>query len=416
MSLPWVTCGVILLWELQCCCCCLRCCWRRRRFRVRPRPTQVFYQAFFGVQGKYYAFKVAALQCITVLIQTFAKARVFHDIIETLGAVALRGHISVYAFLALLFCNIAFPAFMFCFPNRVFSRVGAAVMDAVLDMGYLITSLALYMDLARFEVIFLQNFWIYMSMYVCVAHVLCVCRTLETADWVALFQVPAAPPIWGVWKRILFGMAYACGLFAVVAMLLGDSVLASLLEGGLCPPCECFTVSPGSVALKRCIFLDTGGSYLTIDTIDLSDRQLTALAPGAFWSRNTKREMKHFLVAHTIHLERNRLTTVPAGAFEGLSVNRLFLRNNKLTHLNAGSFRGLSFLGGELDLSHNKLRTLPPKVFDFGENYSGFISVLNLAHNEIASLPADAFAGHFYGILSLYQGQIWSSLIVAPCR
>ena len=159
MSLPWVTCGVILLWELQCCCCCLRCCWRRRRFRVRPRPTQVFYQAFFGVQGKYYAFKVAALQCITVLIQTFAKASVFHDFIETLGAVALRGHISVYAFLALLFCNIAFPAFMFCFPNRVFSRVGAAVMDAVLDMGYLITSLALYMDLARFEVIFLQNFW-----------------------------------------------------------------------------------------------------------------------------------------------------------------------------------------------------------------------------------------------------------------
>jgi hypothetical protein len=289
-------------------------------------------------------------------------------------------------------------------------------MDAGLDMGYLITSLALYMDLARFEVIFLQNFWIYMSIYVCVANVLCVCRSLETADWVALFQVPAAPPIWGVWKRILFGMAYACGLFAVVAMLLGDSVLASLLEGGLCPPCECFTVSPGSVALKRCIFLDTGGSYLTIDTIDLSDRQLTALAPGAFWSRNTKREMKHFLVAHTIHLERNRLTTVPAGAFEGLSVNRLFLRNNKLTHLNAGSFRGLSVLGGELDLSHNKLRTLPPKVFDFGENYSGFISVLNLAHNEIASLPADAFAGHFYGILSLYQGQIWSSLIVAPCR
>ena len=76
----------------------------------------------------------------------------------------------------------------------------------------------------------------------------------------------------------------------------------------------------------------------------------------------------------------------------------------------------------ELDLSHNKLRTFPPKVFDFGENYSGErgdysdIRVLNLAHNEISSLPADAFAGHFYGILSLYQGQIWSSRIVAPCR
>jgi len=54
----------------------------------------------------------------------------------------------------------------------------------------------------------------------------------------------------------------------------------------------------------------------------------------------------------------------------------------------------------ELDLSHNKLRTLPPKVFDVGENYSSErhfrsdLHVLNLAHNEISSLPADAFAGH----------------------
>jgi hypothetical protein len=286
------------------------------------------------------------------------------------------------------------------------------VMDAGLAMGSLLTSLALYMDLARFEVIFLQNFWIYMSMYVCVAHVLCLCRSLETADWVALFQVPAAPPIWGVWKRVLFSIAYACGLFAVVAMLLGDSVLAILLEGGLCPPCECFTVSPGSISLERCIFWDRAatGSDPTIDAIDLSDRQLTALAPGAFWFRNIKREMKHYLRADTINLDRNRLTTVPAGAFEGVKVKRLLLQNNKLTHLNAGSFRGLSFwccwgrhsryMSSELDLSHNKLRTLPPKVFDFGENYSSGrhvrsdLHVLNLAHNEISSLPADAFAGH----------------------
>ena len=412
---------MILLWELRCGCCCFQCWKHRRRFRLRPRPTEVFYQTYFGVQGRHYAFKVAALQVVTVLIQAVAKANMFGAIMDALGAGALHSHTAFRVFLALLLSNILFPAFVFSFPNCVFSRVGAAVMDAVLDLGYLITSLAFCIDFVGLPALgdaFLHNFWAYMSMP-CAAHVLCVCRSLETADWVALFQVPAAPPIWGVWKRILFSIAYACGLFAVVAMLLGDSVLASLLEGGLCPPCECSIVASGSVALKRCIIEQHQSHVLSLrsryfhvhaPTIDLRDKQLAALAPGAFRSQDTGKHMSPYLEANEIHLEWNRLTTVPAGAFDGVHVERLLLQNNVLTHLNAGSFRGLSFCSlwrysdgypmSELDLSHNKLRTLPPKVFDVGENYSSErhfrsdLHVLNLAHNEISSLPADAFAGH----------------------
>jgi hypothetical protein len=202
-------------------------------------------------------------------------------------------------------------------------------------------------------------------------------------------------------------------------MLLGDSVLASLLEGGLCPPCECSIVASGSVALKCCIIEQHQSHVLSLrsryfhvhaPTIDLRDKQLAALAPGAFRSQDTGKHMSPYLEANEIHLEWNRLTTVPAGAFDGVHVERLLLQNNVLTHLNAGSFRGLSFCSlwrysdgypmSELDLSHNKLRTLPPKVFDVGENYSSErhfrsdLHVLNLAHNEISSLPADAFAGH----------------------
>lgn len=158
----------------------------------------------------------------------------------------------------------------------------------------------------------------------------------------------------------------------------------------------------------------------TLDTIDLRNKQLTALAPRAFQSRDSKKQIWPYLGPDTIHLERNRLTTVPAGAFEGVEVKQLFLQSNKLTHLNAGSFRGLYFwshyreYNSELDLSRNKLQTLPPYVFDFGENYSSprhsdwsgkmvfssDLHVLNLAHNEISSLPVDTFAGHFkIGIL-----------------
>ena len=81
-------------------------------------------------------------------------------------------------------------------PNYVFSRVGAALLDAVLDVGYMVTSIWLYVVFATNYLtdIFLSSFLNYMSIYICVAHVLCVCRSLETADWIALFQVRVLPP------------------------------------------------------------------------------------------------------------------------------------------------------------------------------------------------------------------------------
>eukprot|EP00438_Fugacium_kawagutii_P017206 Skav226928 [mRNA] locus=scaffold4737:5214:5518:- [translate_table: standard] len=65
-------------------------------------------------------------------------------------------------------------------------------MDAFLDVGYMVTSIWLYIGFATqesFSAIFLGNFWNYISLYICVSHVLCVCRSLESADWGALFQV-----------------------------------------------------------------------------------------------------------------------------------------------------------------------------------------------------------------------------------
>ena len=89
---------MILLWELRCGCCCFQCWKHRRRFRLRPRPTEVFYQTYFGVQGRHYAFKVAALQVVTVLIQAVAKANMFGAIMDALGAGALHSHTAFRVF------------------------------------------------------------------------------------------------------------------------------------------------------------------------------------------------------------------------------------------------------------------------------------------------------------------------------
>ena len=132
MTLPFLICFLILLWEMPgFCCCCLCCRKHRRSFKIRPRPTQLWYRRYLGVQGCYYAFKVAALQFLTVVMQGLAKASLFRTIQDTRGSAALQASTAVHCFMVLLLCNILFPAMILVIPNYVFSRVGAALLDAV---------------------------------------------------------------------------------------------------------------------------------------------------------------------------------------------------------------------------------------------------------------------------------------------
>ena len=175
MTLPFLTCFLILLWDLwemlSCCSCCLCCRKHRRSFKIRPRPTQLWYRTYLGVQGCYYAFKVAALQFLTVVMQGLAKASLFRTIQDTHGSESLRASTAVHCFMVLLLCNILFPAMILVIPNYVFSRVGAALLDAVLDVGYMVTSIWIYVVFATTESsttltdIFLSSFLNYMSIH-----------------------------------------------------------------------------------------------------------------------------------------------------------------------------------------------------------------------------------------------------------
>ena len=452
MTLPFLSCFLILLWEmLSCCCCCFCCCKRRRSFKIRPRPTQLWYRTYLGVQGSHYAFKVAALQFLTVVMQGLAKASLFRTIQDTHGSESLRASTAVSCFIVLLLCNILFPAMILVIPNYVFSRVGAALLDAVLDVGYMVTSIWLYVVFATtgsLTDIFLSSFLNYMSIYMCIAHVLCVCRSLETADWIVLFQVPRTPPTGKAWKRILFSTAYV----AFVSILLGGIVLGAFTShDGLCPPCQCAAVAPTSLLLERCVirtgyvaqaagrlefnltnrnitkvlpnaFIARGahqkvrsislrGNHLTelpeglfrdlpqqeeddwgspdINIVDLADNRIATLPPGLFQAGSSGEST----VIVDLHLEGNCLTTLPPGVFYGLRfVYRgiLNISHNQLQVLHAAAFHGLKFEGndGILDMSQNKLQDLPPKVFD-----GSSLGSLNLSHNELVTLAWDAFSG-----------------------
>ena len=415
MALPFWVCGAVLLWEFLRSCCDTFADGSTRALKIRPRPTQVWYRKYLGVQGRYYAFKVAALQLITVVIQGLAKASLFGAIRDQRSSEALNSA-SVHCFMGLLLCNCIFPALVLAFPNCVSSRVGAAVMDAFLDFGYLITSLWVYIDFAspeHFAPIFLETFLNYASIYICIAHILCVCRSLETADWASLFQVQHAEPMWGPVRRRLFSSAYACALVIFVGVMLGDIVY--LHEAGPCSPCSCSATAPGSLLLERCPFrsgyfayrapplaldlakrniteilpdaflaagrvrsrvtsLSLRGNHLTelpeglfvdlldqdfinITSLDLGYNRLMALSAGVFQTRSARK-----VRMDSLHLESNHFTTLPAGVFKGVEVDQVYLRNNNLTQLHAEAFHGLTFgQNRTLDISQNNLRQLPPK-------------------------------------------------------
>ena len=446
MALPFWVCGAVLLWEFLRSCCDTFADGSTRALKIRPRPTQVWYRKYLGVQGRYYAFKVAALQLITVVIQGLAKASLFGAIRDQRSSEALNSA-SVHCFMGLLLCNCIFPALVLAFPNCVSSRVGAAVMDAFLDFGYLITSLWVYIDFAspeHFAPIFLETFLNYASIYICIAHILCVCRSLETADWASLFQVQHAEPMWGPVRRRLFSSAYACALVIFVGVMLGDIVY--LHEAGPCSPCSCSATAPGSLLLERCPFrsgyfayrapplaldlakrniteilpdaflaagrvrsrvtsLSLRGNHLTelpeglfvdlldqdfinITSLDLGYNRLMALSAGVFQTRSARK-----VRMDSLHLESNHFTTLPAGVFKGVEVDQVYLRNNNLTQLHAEAFHGLTFgQNRTLDISQNNLRQLPPKVFDGLE-----LDRLYLQNNNLSQLHAETFQGLTFG-------------------
>ena len=114
------------------------------------------------------------------------------------------------------------------------------------------------------------------------------------------------------------------------------------------------------------------------DTLDLSEKSITALAAGDFDG----------LTALTyLDLESNELTALPAGVFDELTaLVQLWLYNNSLTALPAGVFDGLTALT-TLVLESNSLTALPAGVFDELTALEG----LGLGSNSLTALPDDVF-------------------------
>ena len=119
---------------------------------IRPRPSklklsQILYERHFGIQGRQYDLKVAALQALTVLLQALGKLHLLGGI--TIFAVQQNSSATwalkaiFWTFWLLLLFNSIYPTVLLMFPKMYWCRCGSALLDVCLDLGYLLTYLLL---------------------------------------------------------------------------------------------------------------------------------------------------------------------------------------------------------------------------------------------------------------------------------
>ena len=164
-----------------------------------------------------------------------------------------------------------------------------------------------------------------------------------------------------------------------------------------------------------------------IDTLDLADNRIVSLSRGVFRADS-------FCYVGILDMSRNQLQELHADTFHGLYLYILDLSHNKLQELHAKAFHGLTFHGhgsGTLDLSHNKLQELPPQVFNrlelhglylqnndlsqlHAETFHGLAfhwrrssRILDMSHNKLQELPPKVFAGtRHLKILDLAENEL----------
>jgi len=86
---------------------------------------------------------------------------------------------------------------------------------------------------------------------------------------------------------------------------------------------------------------------------------------------------------YVLDLSHNKLQVLLPKVFDSLDLDRVYLQHNDLSQLHTETFRGLTLSkNGILDMSRYKLQDLPPKVFDGMRG----LKILDLAENELRSL------------------------------
>lgn len=94
---------------------------------------------------------------------------------------------------------------------------------------------------------------------------------------------------------------------------------------------------------------------------------------------------KHVLTVRDLHLDFNRIRFIPAHAFKGVSVARLYLSRNNMDSIDENAFRDVINSLEYLDLEHNNLLQIPSALAPLQR-----LKYLYISSNRITNLTTDS--------------------------
>ena len=260
--------------------------------------------------------------------------------------------IGFWCFLLLLGINALYPSILILLPDWRLARLAAASMDAVLDLGYTLTYIAIVLAslpalssqstvLGNFgdEDLLISNQLTpafafpadalgFAAVYVSLAHVLAVCRALERAaregglahDQVGKGRGESGRRGGMPTMRSLIAGSYSSLLLLMICWnLYGASYPWQHPNDFRCFPCSCEPVANQSLCLERCDVPD----ILRYNQLSLSNFRITEIAPGALprnlkvlaLSGNSLKNLRGGLFAQSAKLQVWTSVDIPLGRF-----------------------------------------------------------------------------------------------------
>ena len=280
----------------------------------RKKPTQVVYERFFGIQGTYYTWKVAVLQLMTVALQAAGKLKLLSAMVSVAiflrTEAALQLKMGFWFFASLLLLNALYPGMLMLLPHSSM-RFAAASIDAVLDLGYTLTYLAIVLTalpaLSSENAIsgnfgdendlkisnrlppsfaFPSDLLQYAAVYISLAHVLAVCRALERADRDRGKQklMLRARSVDGMGKMMLAAFLSALPLLVLACIWQGVSYPQVQPGDFRCFPCCCDATSNSTLRLVGCEL----PAILRYTQLSLSNHNIGQIAPDTLFPASLK--------------------------------------------------------------------------------------------------------------------------------
>ena len=313
---------------------------------LRKKPTQLVYERFFGLSGSCYTWKVAVLQLLTVALQAAGKLELLSGMVSVAiflkSDAVLQLQAGFWAFVGLLLVNALYPAILILFPHSS-TRFAAASIDAVLDLGYTLTYLAVVLtalpvlsseesisgnfggdgDAENLQIsnrlspsfAFPSHLLSYAAVYMSLAHVLAVCRALERAERDG--ETHGEQPMMqrklmeGAWRWVLALFSTTLPLLVLASTWLGVSYPLLQPSDFRCFPCTCDPASDETLRLVDCKL----PAVLRYNELSLNDHNIAEMDARSFptslkvlsLSNNPLRSLNGALLSQLVSLEARSL-------------------------------------------------------------------------------------------------------------